>query len=65
MTARTLAGALVGLFSFALFCLTVAVFVRPLGGGAFVVGAVVTVAVQLLVTRAQAALRNRRASLRT
>jgi hypothetical protein len=51
MTARTLAGALAGLFSFALFCLTVALCVGPLGGVAFVVGAVVTVAVQLLVTK--------------
>jgi hypothetical protein len=55
MTARTLAGALVGLFGFALFCLTVAVSVRPLGGVAFVVGAVVAVAVQLLVTRVRTA----------
>jgi hypothetical protein len=50
-TARTLAGALLSLFSFATFCLSVTILVRPVGGSAFVVGASVTVAVQLLAVR--------------
>ncbi|MEO6082020.1 MAG: hypothetical protein ABIQ18_02850 [Umezawaea sp.] len=49
VTARTMAGVLTGLFGFAVFCLLVAVLVRPLGGTAFLVGAVATVTVQLVV----------------
>ena len=57
VTARTLAGVLTGLFGFALFCVTLTVILRPLGGPAFAVGAVVTVAVQLLIGRARRRLR--------
>jgi hypothetical protein len=63
VTARTLAGALMGLFSFATFCLSVAVLVRPIGGAAFALGAAVTIAVQLLAARTREALRNRRTTL--
>ncbi|MBB5803713.1 hypothetical protein F4560_003481 [Saccharothrix ecbatanensis] len=51
VTARTLSGALMGLFGFSTFCFSVAVLVRPMGAAAFVLGAAVTVAVQLLVLR--------------
>jgi hypothetical protein len=54
VTARTMAGVLSGLAGFAVFCLLVAVLVRPLGGAAFLVGAVATVAVQLVVRRVTA-----------
>jgi hypothetical protein len=49
VTERTLAGTVVGLFGFATFCVSVAVLLRPIGGAAFVVGAAMAVAVQLLV----------------
>jgi hypothetical protein len=64
MTARTLAGVLMGLFSFAIFCLAVTVLIRPMGGAAFALAAAVTIAVQLLAVRTRAALRNRRTRLR-
>jgi hypothetical protein len=51
VTARTMAGVLTGLAGFAVFCLVVAVLVRPLGGTAFLLGAGLTVAVQLVVVR--------------
>jgi hypothetical protein len=60
VTARTLGGVLVGLFGFAVFCLSVAVLVRPIGGIAFLVGVAMTIAVQLLVLRVRRALRRRR-----
>ncbi|GAA0248532.1 hypothetical protein GCM10010492_55520 [Saccharothrix mutabilis subsp. mutabilis] len=50
-TVRTLAGVLLGLFSFAVFCLLVAVFVERMGGVAFPVAAAVTVVAQLVVVR--------------
>ncbi|CAL9431896.1 hypothetical protein SUDANB95_02052 [Actinosynnema sp. ALI-1.44] len=50
-TVRTLSGVLLGLFSFAVFCLFVAVFVERMGGVAFLVAAAVTVVVQLVVVR--------------
>ncbi|MBP2330490.1 hypothetical protein JOF56_010875 [Kibdelosporangium banguiense] len=53
VTARTLAGVLMGLFSFAAFCVTVSTLVRPLGGAAFALGVGVTVFVQLLVVLAR------------
>lgn len=62
--ARTLAGALMGLVSFAAFCLSVAVLVRPIGGVAFLLGAAVTVAVQLLIVRARRTALNRWAAFR-
>jgi len=46
-TTRTMAGVLKGLFGFGAFCVLVAGLVRPLGGAAFVVGAVAAVGVQL------------------
>ncbi|MCS7475379.1 hypothetical protein ACFFQW_31235 [Umezawaea endophytica] len=46
-TTRTMAGVLKGLYGFGAFCVLVAVLVRPLGGVAFLVGAVAAVAVQL------------------
>ncbi|MQA11301.1 MAG: hypothetical protein GEU98_22645 [Pseudonocardiaceae bacterium] len=58
VTTRTLAGLLTALFSFATFCLSVAVLIRPVGGAAFVLGAAATVAVQLLVVRTRGALGN-------
>jgi hypothetical protein len=61
VTARTLAGALAGLFAFAAFCFLVAVLVRPLGSAAFVLGAVAAVVVQLLVMRVRRAVRDRTA----
>jgi hypothetical protein len=51
VTARTLTGVLMGLFSFAAFCVSVAVLVRPIGGAAFLLATAVTVAVQLLAIR--------------
>lgn len=51
--ARTLAGALVSLFSFAVFCLCVALLVGPLHGNAFLVAAAATGAVQYLTVRAR------------
>lgn len=62
-TARTLAGALMSLFSFAAFCLSVTVLVGPIGGCAFVVGASVTVAVQLVTVRMRERRRNRPTTL--
>ncbi|MCI2418893.1 hypothetical protein MOQ72_15730 [Saccharopolyspora sp. K220] len=62
-TARTLAGAVMSLLSFATFCLSVAILVRPIGGASFVLGAAVTVAVQLLAVRTRETLRNRRTTL--
>ncbi|MFI9811197.1 hypothetical protein [Saccharothrix variisporea] len=59
-TARTLAGVLVGLFGFAVFCLFVAVFVGRMGGVVFFAAAGVTVVVQLLVMRVRRVLRDRR-----
>ncbi|WNV85857.1 hypothetical protein [Umezawaea sp. Da 62-37] len=61
---RTMEGVLTGLFGFALSCLSVAVLVRPLGGAAFLVGAVVAVAVQLLVVRVRSAFRTDTATIR-
>ncbi|MFI9811958.1 hypothetical protein [Saccharothrix variisporea] len=63
-TGRTLAGVLVGLFSFAVFGLFVAVFVERMGGAVFLAAAGVTVVVQLLVVRVRRALRDRRATAR-
>jgi hypothetical protein len=64
VTARTMAGTLMGLFSFATFCFLVSVLVRPLGGAAFVVGGAATVVVQLVAVRIRRALRARpRASI--
>jgi hypothetical protein len=63
-TARTLAGALMGLVSFSMFCLLVAVLVRPIGGVAFLLSVAVTVAVQLLAVRARRTAINRRAAFR-
>ncbi|WP_370949472.1 hypothetical protein AB5J62_18535 [Amycolatopsis sp. cg5] len=51
VTAKTLAGTLTGLFSFATFCLTLSLLVRPLGAVAFAVAAAVTVIAQLLAVR--------------
>lgn len=59
VTTRALAGVLMGLFSFATFCLTVAVLAPPLGAAAFALGTAVTVAVQLLVGRIRDALRSK------
>jgi hypothetical protein len=64
VTVRTLAGAVIGLFGFATFCLSVAVFIRPVGAIAFVLGTAVTIAVQLLAVRTRRALRNRTIMLR-
>lgn len=64
VTARTLTGVLMGLFSFAAFCLSVAVLVRPVGGAAFVLATAVTVAVQLLTARTRGP-RNRWTALRS
>ncbi|PRY44562.1 hypothetical protein [Umezawaea tangerina] len=63
-TTRTMAGVLTGLFGFALFCLCVAALVRPLGGAAFLIGAAVAVAVQLLVVRIRNARRTNSATIR-
>jgi hypothetical protein len=63
VTVRTLAGVLMGLFSFAAFCLSVAVLVRPIGGAAFLLAAALTVAVQLLAVRTRRP-RNRWTALR-
>lgn len=54
-TARTLAGALTGLVGFSMFCLLVAVLVRPIGGVAFLLGVAATIAIQLLIVRARRA----------
>ncbi|MEB3368271.1 hypothetical protein [Saccharopolyspora mangrovi] len=62
-TARTLSGAVLSLFSFATFCLSVALLVRPIGGAAFLIGAVVTSAVQVLVMRTRTTLHDRRSTL--
>lgn len=51
-TARTLAGALTGLVSLAIFCLSVAVLVRPIGGAAFLASVALAVPAQLLAVRA-------------
>ncbi|GIH19332.1 hypothetical protein [Rugosimonospora africana] len=59
VTARTLSGAVMGLFSFAAFCVSVAVLLRPIGGAAFVLGAAVAVAVQLVAAHARGRLRMR------
>jgi MFS family permease len=59
VTTRTLRGVLTGLVSFAAFCLSVAVLVRPIGGDAFVVATAVTVVVQLLAVRTRRALSDR------
>jgi hypothetical protein len=60
VTARTMAGVVTGLYGFALFCLLVAVLVRPLGSAAFPLGAVTAVAVQLVVARLRKAVGARR-----
>ena len=52
-TARTLSGAVMSLAGFAAFCVTAAFGLRPLGGAAFGLGAVATLAVQLLAARAR------------
>lgn len=59
---RTLTGALTSLFSFAAFCLLVSALVLPMGTATFALGAVVAIAVQLLVVRVRRALRSRRSS---
>lgn len=59
VTARVLSGTLVGLLGFSAFCLSVSVLVRPIGATAFVLGAVVAVAVQLLALRTRRTLRLR------
>lgn len=59
-TARTLAGALMGLVSLSAFCLSVSVLVRPIGGAAFLAGAAVAVATQLLAVRSRRIAVNRR-----
>jgi hypothetical protein len=64
VTVRTLTGALLGLFGFAAFCLSVAVLVRPIGGASFVLGAAVTVAIQFLAVRTRGALWNGRTTVR-
>ncbi|RZQ60032.1 hypothetical protein EWH70_31220 [Amycolatopsis suaedae] len=51
MVARTLAGALTGLFGFSAFCLGVSVLVQPLGGYAFAVSTVAAVATAVLASR--------------
>ena len=61
-TARTLAGALMGLLSLSAFCLSVSVLVRHIGGAAFVMGVAVAVAVQLLALRAKHVAISRRAA---
>jgi hypothetical protein len=53
--ARTLAGALLSLFSFGVFCLCVALLVGPLHGGAFLVAAAATGVVQYLAVRTRGA----------
>jgi hypothetical protein len=51
VTARTLTGVLTGLVSFAVFCLSVALLVRPIGGYAFLLSAAVTVIVAMVCRR--------------
>lgn len=64
VTARTLAGVLMGLFSFAFFCLAVAVLVQPMGGAAFALAALATAAIQLLAVRLRGS-RNRWTAFRS
>ena len=59
-TARTLAGALMGLVSLSVFCLSVSVLVRSIGGATFLVGVAVAVAAQLLAVRTRKIAVNRR-----
>jgi hypothetical protein len=54
--ARTLAGAVLSLISFSVFCLAAALLVAPAGGTAFLLSAVTAAAVQLLVIRGKRAL---------
>ena len=63
--ARTLMGALMGLVSLSAFCLSASVFVRPIGGTAFLAGTAAAVAAQLLVVQARRAALNRRSTLGT
>jgi hypothetical protein len=63
-TARTLAGALMGLVSLSAFCLSVSVLVRPIGGAAFLAGIAAAVAAQLLAVRTRRTVVNRRAAFR-
>jgi hypothetical protein len=63
-TARTLAGALMGLVSLSVFCLSVSVLVRSIGGATFLVGIAVAVAAQLLAVCTRRIAVNLQATLR-
>jgi len=63
-TARTLAGALMGLVSLSAFCLSVAVLVRSIGPAAFLAGVAAAVAAQLLAVHTRRIAVNLRAAFR-
>ena len=63
-TARTLAGALMGLVSLSAFCVSVSVLVRPIGSAAFLAGVAAAIAAQFLAARARRIAVNRLAAFR-